>query len=143
MTKFSWTRESSLTTSVSLKIDYCLVLTDCFSRRVLRFRTSPIALIHSQRVSTSTSFLFAHRLACSSHASMIMPKFWCHDYETGFLYFGPLLKRSLRFILRTILRSPVTIWSHCAYRNIESEQLQVWDHGKALESRVATNWLCN
>ena len=138
MTKFSWRRESSLTTSVSLKMDYCLVLTECFnSRRVLRFRTSPIDLIHSDKVSTSTSSFFAHRLACSSHASMIMPKFWCHEFETGFLYFGPLLKRSHILILRTILRSPVTIWSHGAYRNFESEQMQGWDHGKDLESRVA------
>ena len=40
MTKFSWRRESSLTTSGSLKMDSCLVLTECFSRRFLRFRTS-------------------------------------------------------------------------------------------------------
>ena len=124
MTKFSWRRESSLTTSGSLKMDSCLVLTECFSRRILRFRTSAIDLIHSERVSTSTSSFFAHRLAYSSHASMIMPKFWCHEYETGSLYFWPLLKRSLSFTLRTILRSPVTIWSHGAYRNCESEKLQ-------------------
>ena len=42
MTKFSWRRESFLTTSVWLKMDYCPVLSECFSRRVLRFRTSPI-----------------------------------------------------------------------------------------------------
>ena len=74
--------------------------------------------------STSTSSFFAYRLAYSSHASMIMPKFWCQEYETGSLYFGPLLKRSLSFTLRTILRSHVTIWPHGAYRNCESEQLQ-------------------
>ena len=39
MTKFSWRRESSLTTSGSLKMDSCLVLTECLSRRILRFRT--------------------------------------------------------------------------------------------------------
>ena len=100
--------------SGSLKMDSCLVLTECLSRRILRFRTSAIDLIHSERVSTSTSSFFAHRLAYSSHASMIMSKFWCHEYETGSLYFGPLLKRSLSFILRTILRSPVTIWPHGA-----------------------------
>ena len=53
-----------------------------------------------------------------------MRKFWCHEYETGSLYLGPLLKRSLSFTLRTILRSPETIWPHGAYRNCESEQLQ-------------------
>ena len=38
-----------------------LVLTACFSRRILRFRTSAIDLIHSERVSTSTtSFLSLH-----------------------------------------------------------------------------------
>ena len=121
---FSWRRESSLTTSGSLKMDSCLVLTECLSRRILRFRTSAIVLIYSERVSASTSAFFAHRLAYSSHASMIMPKFSGHDYETGSLYFGPLLKRSLSLILRTILRSPVTIWPHGAYRNCESEQLQ-------------------
>ena len=106
LTKFSWRLERSLTTSGSLKMDSCLVLTECLSRRILRFRTSAIDLIHSERVSTSTSSFFAHRLAYSSHASMIMPKCWCHEYETGSLYFGPLLKRSLSFILRTILRLP-------------------------------------
>ena len=55
-------------------MDSCLVLTECFSRRILRLRTSAIDLIHSERVSTSTSSFFAHRLAYSSHASMIMLK---------------------------------------------------------------------
>ena len=56
-------------------MDSCLVLTECLSRRILRFRTSAIDLIHSERVSASTSSFFAHRVAYSSHASMIMPKF--------------------------------------------------------------------
>ena len=79
MTKFSWRRESSVTTSGSLKMDSCLVLTECLSRRILRLSTSPIDLIHSERVSSSTSSFFAHRLAYASHASMIMSKFWCHS----------------------------------------------------------------
>ena len=62
----------SLTKSGSLKIDSCLVLTECFGRQILRFRTSVIGLIHSKRVSTSTSSFFANRMA-----SMIMPKIWC------------------------------------------------------------------
>ena len=37
------------------KMDSDLVLTECFSRRILRFTTSPIDLIHSERVSSSTS----------------------------------------------------------------------------------------
>ena len=124
MTKFASRRESSLTTSRSLMMDSCLVLTECFSRRILRFKTLAIDLIHSERVSTSTSSFFAYRLAYSSHTSMIMPKFWCHEYETGSLYFGPLLKRYFSFTLRIILRSPVTILPHGAYINCESEQLQ-------------------
>ena len=39
MTKFSRKRESSLTKSGSLKTDSCLVLTECFSSRILRFRS--------------------------------------------------------------------------------------------------------
>ena len=55
------------------------------SRRILRFRTSAIDLTHSERVSTSTSSFLAHRLAYSSHASMMILKFWCHENETGTL----------------------------------------------------------
>ena len=124
MTKFSWRRESSLTTSGSQKMDSCLVLTERLSRRMLRFRTSAMDLTYSERVSTSTSSFLAYRLAYSSHASMMILKFWCHENETGYLYFGPLRKTSFSFWLRTILRSPVTIWPHGAYRNSESQQEQ-------------------
>ena len=72
-----------------IKMDSCLVFTECLSRRILRLSTSPIDLIHSERVSSSTSSFFAQRLAYASHASMIMSKFWCHENETGSLYFGP------------------------------------------------------
>ena len=41
------------------KMDSDLVLTECFSRRILRFTTSPIDLIHSERVSSSTSSFLA------------------------------------------------------------------------------------
>ena len=124
MTKFSWRREGSLTTSGSQKMDSCLVLTESLSRGIQRFRTSAIDLTHSERVSTSISFFLAHRLAYSSHASMMILKFWCHENETGSLYFGPLRKTSFSFWLRTILRSPVIIWPHGAYRNSESQQEQ-------------------
>ena len=124
MTQFLWRRESSLTTSGSQNIDSCLVLTERLSGGILRFRTSAIDLTHSERVSTSTSSLLAHRLAYSSHASMMILKFWCHENETGSLYFGPLRKASFSFWLRTILRSSVTIWPHGAYRNSESQQEQ-------------------
>ena len=70
-------------------------------RRILRYRTTAIDLIHSERVPTSTSSFFAHRLAYSSNASMITSKFWRHEYETGSLYFMPMLKRFLSFMLGT------------------------------------------
>ena len=114
MTKFSWRRESSVTTSGSLKMDSCLVLTECLSPRILRLSTSPIDLIHSERVSSSTSSFFAHCLMYASNASMIMSKFWCHENETDSLYFGSLRKRSRSLSFRTILRSPVTIRLHGA-----------------------------
>ena len=137
MTKFSWRRESS--TSGSLKMDSCLMLTECLSRRILRFRTSAIDFIHSERMLTSTSSFFAHRLAYSSHASMIMPKFWCHEYETGSLYFGPLLKRSLSFILRHL-----SLYGHMERKEIlNPSSCKVGDHVKDFESRVAANLLCN
>ena len=87
--KFSWRRENSLTKSRSLKMDSCLVLTECFSRQFY-----VLDLIHSERVSTSTSSVFAHRLAYSSQASMIMPKFWCREYE------------------RSSSANPVRFWKH-------------------------------
>ena len=90
------------------KMDSDLVLTECFSRRILRSSTSLIDLIHSERVSSSTSSFLAHCLAYASHASMIISKFWCHGNETGSLNFGPLRKRSLGLSFCTILRSPVT-----------------------------------
>ena len=106
------------------EMDSYLVSTECLSRRILRFRTSAIDLTHSERVSTSTSSFLAHRLAYSSHASIMILKFWCHENETWSLYFGPLRKRSLSFWLRTMLRPSVTMWPHGAYRNLESQQEQ-------------------
>ena len=120
-----------------------LVLTECLSRRSLRFRTSVIDLIHSERVSTSISFFFAFRLTYSSNASMIMSKFECHEYETVSMYFWSLLKISLSIIIHTKLRSTLTKWPHGAYRNCESEQLQGWDHGRDRGSRVAASLLYN
>ena len=61
--KILWRRESSRATSGSRQMDSDLVLTECFSRRILRFTTSPIDLIHSERVSSSTSSFLAHCLA--------------------------------------------------------------------------------
>ena len=128
MTKFSWRRESSWTTSGSRKMDSDLVLTECLSRRILRLTTSPIDLIHSERVSSSTSSFLAHCLAYTSHASMIISKCWCHENETGSLNFGPLRKKSLSFSFRTILRSPVTTWPHGAHRNSQPEQVYWKDY---------------
>ena len=50
----------SLTTSGSLKMDLCMVLKECLSRRILdlRFRTSTIDFFHSEIVSTSTSSFY-------------------------------------------------------------------------------------
>ena len=124
MTKFSLRRKRSLATSGSQKMDSCLVLTEGLNRAILLYRRSAIDLTHSERVSTSTSSFFAHRLAYSSHASMIGLKFWCHDNETGSQYFGQMRKRYLSLWLQTTLRSPVTLWPHGAYRNSESQQEQ-------------------
>ena len=101
--KFSWRRESSVTTSGLLKIDSCLEVTECLSRRILRFSTSLIDLIYSERMSSSTSSLFVHRLAYSSHVSLMISNFLSHKNETGSLNFGPLFKRSPSFSFRTIL----------------------------------------
>ena len=38
------------------------------------------------------------RLAYCSYASIIISKLWCHENETGSLYFGSLLKRYLSCI---------------------------------------------
>ena len=80
--KFSWRRESCDNIRL-IKMDSCLVLTECLSRRILRFSISPIDLIHSERVSSSTSSFFTHHLAYASHASMVMSKFWCHFKVQG------------------------------------------------------------
>ena len=63
--------------------------TECLSRRNLHLSIYPIDLIYSERVSSSVSSFFIHRLAYTSHASMMMSKFWCNENETGSLYFGP------------------------------------------------------
>ena len=105
-------------------MDSCLVLTECLSRRILRFTTSPIDLIHSERLSSSTSSFLAHCLAYASHASMIISKFWFYENVTGSLNFGPLRNGYLSFSFCTILRSPVTTWLHGAYRNSETGQVQ-------------------
>ena len=136
ITKFSWRRESSRTTSGSRKMDSDhLVLTECFSRRILRFTTSPIDLIHLERVSSSTSSFLSH---CASHTSMIISKFWCHENETGSLNFGPLRKRSLSSSFCTILRSPVTTWPHGAYRNSKPGQVQ----GRGFLERLLRSICC-
>ena len=49
--------------------------------------TSVIDLIHSERVSSSTSSFLAHCLAYALHvhASLIISNFWCHENDTGYL----------------------------------------------------------
>ena len=106
------------------KMDSCLLLTVCLSRRILRLWTSVIDFIHSERVWSSTSSFLAQRVVYTLHAFMIISKFWCHENETGSLYFGHLRKRSRSLSFRTLLRSPVTIWPHGSQRNSEPEQEQ-------------------
>ena len=125
-------------------MESCVLSTECFSRRILRFITSAIDLIYSERVSTSKSSLFAYRLAYSSHASMIMPKFWCHEYETGFVYFGPLLKRSLCLIYDVLYEDHLSLYGHIERTEILNQSsCKVWHPGKDLESQVAANLLCS
>ena len=120
------------------KMDSDLVLTECFNRQILRLTTSPINLIHSERVLSSTSSFLALCLAYASHASMIISKFWCHENETASLNFGPLRKRSLSFTFCTILRSPVTTWPLGAYRNSEPGQVQ----GRGFWGRLLKSIYC-
>ena len=54
------------------------MLTECWSRRIPCFSTWPIDIIHSERVSSSTSSFFADRLSYALHTPMIRSKFWCH-----------------------------------------------------------------
>ena len=63
------------TTSGSRKKDSDLVLTECLSCRILRFTTSPIDLIHLERVTSLTSPFLVLCLAYASHASMKISKF--------------------------------------------------------------------
>ena len=94
----SWNNYSNTTGVVSRsltlwelpKMDSCLVMTEYLRRRILRLSTSRIDLINSERGSSSTSSFLAQRLVCASLPSMIISQFWCHEIETGSLYFGPL-----------------------------------------------------
>ena len=56
------------------------VFTEWLNRRILRLQ-------HHRSTSSLTSSFLAHCLAFSSHAFMIISKFWCHENETGSLYF--------------------------------------------------------
>ena len=86
------------------EMDSCLVFTELLGRQFLRFKTSAIDLTHSERMSTSTSPFLAHRLAYSSHVSMMMLKLLCHENKTGSLYFGPLRKTSFSFWCQELSR---------------------------------------
>ena len=44
-----------------------IVLTECFSRRIMRFSTSPFDFIHSERVASSTSSFLFKCLTCTSN----------------------------------------------------------------------------
>ena len=135
--------ESSLTTSGSQIMDSCLVLKEYLSRRILRFRTSAIALPHSERVSTSISSILALRLACSSHASMMILKFLCHENETGSLISGPCEKHLSVF-------GYGRYWDHMSL-HCHTERIEIqnhsrnksWDSGKDHRSLFAADLLYN
>ena len=129
---------------MGLKIDSCLLLIECFSRRIIHLRTSVIDLIHSERVSTSTSSFFAQRLTRSSHESMIMPKFWCHKYERGSLYFGSSLSKDLSISYYVLYWDHLSLYGHMESTEIVNQSsYKVRDPRKDLESRVAADLLCN
>ena len=131
-----WSEDRFVVVQHSVKL---YVLTECFSRRILRLRTTAIDLIHSERVSTLTSSFFAHRLAysssCQSSGAMNMRQVPCIS--------GPCSKdlSVLYYVL---------YWDHLSlYGLMERTEIlnqsscKVGDHGKNLESRVAANLLCN
>ena len=77
------------------------------------------------------------RFACiHDNTKVLVP--WKWDYPIISLYFGPLRKRPRSFSFRTILRSPVTIWPHEAWRNAEQEQKQ----GKGFWKRLWKSICC-
>ena len=120
----------------------CLVLTNRLSRRILRFRTSAIDLTHSERVLTSTSSFLAHRLTYSSHASMMILKFWYHENEVPCIS-GPCAKHLSVF-------GYGRYWDHLSlYGHMERIEIQnhsrnkVWDSEKDHRSLFAADLLCS
>ena len=123
-------------------MDSCLVLTERLSRQILHFRTPAFDVTHLERVSTSTLSFLAERLAHSSHASMMILKLWCHEYETGPWYFGPYRKDLSVFDYRRY-------WDHlslyCQKERITIEnhsRNNVWDSEKDHWSLLAADMLC-
>ena len=64
---------NSLTTKGSQKMDSCLVLTECLSRRILRFRTPPIELTNSESVERS---VMIRREICPIRAEISTHQTW-------------------------------------------------------------------
>ena len=78
-----------------------------------------LLIVHCTSSLNIPRFASAYYYGLMAWSHILLP--WKLD---RFLYFGPLWKRSLGFWLRTILRSPVTIWPHGEYRNLESQHLK-------------------
>ena len=118
MTEFTWRRTSSLTTSELQNMDSCLGLT------VFESSNTTFQNIGHRLNPPLWKCRLRHSLSWSTvlHTPYTRPwwffKFWCHENETGSLYFGPLRKIFLSFWLRTMLKSPVTTWQFCLIFNL-------------------------
>ena len=121
MTKFSWRRESSLTTSGSQKMDSCLVLTERLIRRILRLRTSAIDSTHSERVSTSGATKMRQVPCISGPYAKHLSVFGYGRYWDHLSLYG--------------LMEPIEIQNHG--RN------KVWVSGRDHRSLFAADLLCN
>ena len=140
-------------------MDSCLVLEECFSRRILynwnivacdvntnklktlRFRTSTIDLIHSERVSTSTSYFFAQRLAYPSYASVIIISGAMNMIQVTCVL-DPCSK-DLSVLYYVLNWDHLSLYGHMEHTEIVNQtSCKVQDPGKDPGSRVAANWLC-
>ena len=96
-------------TSGSSNTDSCRRDMVLLSTETRLFTTDITVLIHSDRISTSTSSFLAERRAYSSAESKINLEFCFQVKDLGSLYLGPLERMSLSLLILTKLRSPVMI----------------------------------
>ena len=135
ITKFSWRRESSWTTSGSRKMESYLVLTErLISRRfcVLPLHSTTYSIQKECRVRHPLSWPIAwYTLQCiNDNIKVLVPWKWDRFPE-----FRPLRKIYLFFILHDTDISRTT-WPHGAYRNSEPGQVQ----GKGFTERILKIW---